>query len=804
MKLFKDDKIEHKENDIEKIQTKPNMYIGYLGKKGTLHLSKEIINNAIDECINNNSPGNEINIYLDENENTIKVKDNGRGIPFESMELSCTKLQAGSKYTREGTGASAGENGVGMTAVNALSSLFEIIVTRYGERAKISFKDGKKIKELEIKKIDKKEEHGTTVIFKPNPFFMGSNCTIPSVELIDWLEKISYLIPSNIKITLNINKLGKESNIQKKFKNKNGLYDYVTNMCKKQIINPIHFLKSMKIREVIPDIKTDKNTGKKIPFNREITRFLGIEVAFSFNSSGNEFISDSFCNFVHTVENGVHVDAVKQGIMQFLSRKTKESLSEKESKNLDITFADISNGLVLAVYLSTDMNPQLASQTKEKVSNNDMFKPIRDMTFKALNEYFNDNQKDLKKIIDYIKANAKARLEANKIKNSVIRGETSTIDEHLIKDFTPANNIGNKYRELYIIEGKSAKGSAEDARDPDTQAIFPIMGVPLNTFGLRIDKLLLNERFRELLHVLKCNIGERFSINKLYYDKIIIMTDADIDGHRITSLLCTFFLVHLPEIIKQGKLYKAVSPLYKIKDKKKPFVITKKEFIEVFENRISDAIKIIDLDNNSVLNSEKVQDLLLINRSYYDTLYRLASHFSINPILLEYIILTYEDSNFSKKLVKKFPEINIDSENIVSGVFDNKFQIIHINKSFEKKIEEMKYLIKKINKNKIYYKINENVNGQIVERGEMSLGQFFMFIKKFQPEITTRYKGLGELDPEELWDTTMNPNKRVLIRLSMEDVEAEVEKFRILHGDSAEERKNLMKHFKIDRDDIDN
>jgi len=799
---FKDDVIQHKEDDIEKIQTKPNMYIGYIGSAGALHLAKEIINNAIDECINVNSPGNEINIYLDENDNTLKVKDNGRGIPFESIEISCTKLQAGSKYTREGSGASAGENGVGMTAVNALSSLFEIIVTRYGKRAKITFTEGKKIKDLEIKEIDNKSEHGTTVIFKPNPFFMGADCLIPTDELIDWLEKISYLIPHDIKITLNVNKSGKESNIQKKFRNKNGLYDFVKVICKKPVFEPVHFQDSMKIVERVPDVKTDKN-GKKIPYIKDVTRFLGIEVAFTFDSSTNDFVADSFCNFVHTVENGVHVDAAKSAILQYITRKTKESLSEKESKNLDITFNDASSGMVMVVYLCTDMNIQFASQIKEKVTNNEMFKPIRDMVYKAVDKYFKENPKNLKKAIDYIKANAKARAEANKIKNSVIKGETSSIDEHLIKDFTPANNTGNKYRELYIIEGKSAKGSTEAARDPDTQAVFPIMGAPANTFDMTPNELLKNERLRELIHVMKCNIGEKFDINKLYYDKIIIMTDSDIDGFHITSLLCTFFLVHFPEIIKQGKLYKAIAPLYRIKDKKKPFVITKKEYVEVYENRISSSVKIIDPNTNKVLNSEEVQDLLLKNRIYYDTLYRLASHFSLNPILLEFIIANYDKSDFKKKLNQRFPEITIEDK-VISGIVDNKFQIVQINDFFERKIEEMKTLIEKVNEGKLYYKINEIVNGQNVERGIMSLGQFFMFIKKFQPEILTRYKGLGELDPNELWETTMDPNKRVLIRLTMEDVEEEIRKFRVLHGNVAEERRKLMEHFKIDRDDLDN
>ena len=418
-----------------------NMYVSYLAHLGALHLSKEVINNSIDECINQNSPANEINIYLDEGENTLLVADNGRGIAFDKMEIVCTKLQAGSKFTREGSGgASAGENGCGITAVNSLSEHFEIISTRYGERAIIEFESGKLVRSPVIKKIGDKTKHGTTVKFKPNPFYMGDDCDIPTDLLIEWIEKIVYLMPSNIEISLSVSRKGKESAINKKYRNKNGLKDYILKLCKKPILDPIHFMKSLKIKEF------DKG--------REIERFIGLETAFTYNSNSMEPIIESFCNFVVTVEGGIHNDAVKQGVVQFLVRKTKEGLSDKESKNIDILPIDATQGLVLTLYLSTDMNMMFASQTKEKLSNNAFFKPLRNMTFNSLDEYFKKEVNDLKKITSFIKTNAKARIESNKARNAVIKGETTSFEEHKMKNFSPANNLGNDYRELFVIEGK--------------------------------------------------------------------------------------------------------------------------------------------------------------------------------------------------------------------------------------------------------------------------------------------------------------------------------------------------------------
>jgi len=808
MEKFVDDVIEHKEDDIEKIQTKPNMYISYSGRRGSKQLAYENINNGIDECINPNSPGDEIDIVIDETENSISVTDNGRGIQFEKMELVCTKLQAGSKFTREGSGGSAGENGVGMTAMNALSDWFEIISYRYGERAKVRFELGKLVQPLTVKKVSG-DKHGTTVAFRPSSMFLGEDCAIDSDELLAWTEKIICLVPPEIKVNFNVIKKGKESTIQKKFRNKNGLYDYCKKLAKKPLIDPIHFMRTMKMMERVNTITpSNLDDAMKSPNStfKDVERFIGLEVAFTFNSGSVDMVADSFCNFINTVENGVHVDAVKTGILQYLTKQTKDMMSEKEAKNIDITFGDAAQGLVLTVYLSTNMQPQFASQTKEKLTNNDFFKPLRDMSYRALDEYFKKNTKELKKLTDMIKTNAKARIEANKVRNSVIKGETTSLDEHKLKNFAPANNKGrNEYRELFLIEGDSAMGSARQGRfDNDTQALFALKGVPLNSFSLKLDKVLLNDEFRGLTKVLGCNIGERFDITKLKYKKIIIMTDADIDGNRITSLICAFFLVHMPEIVKQGYLYKAVTPLYKIKDNKKPFILNKQEYIEVFEERVRKNIRLINPETKVVFKEKDMKEFLLNNREYLEELDRVANHFAVHPMIVEFLAIHMDDSDFLKKLRKKFPELKVDEDNVLSGIYEGRYQNIILDKIFNKRVNTLKTLIREVNQNKAYYILHEVRGKEFEDRGLMSIGELLTLCEKFQPEIEMRYKGLGELDPAKLRETTLDPNNRILIKLTLEDLEAELTKFRILHGDDSEERKKLMAHFKINREDLDN
>lgn len=232
----------------------------------------------------------------------------------------------------------------GITAANALSEKFEIIVYRYGEKSKVEFSRGKLVGNITTTKIKSTDKHGTTFIMQPSKFYMGDDCDIITDDLITWLEKIIYLIPSNIKINLSIKKKGKESLVNKKYVNKEGLKDYIKVLCKKTLVSPIHFIKTMKMTETFHEKKFE--------------RFLGIEAAFTYNPDSVDYVTDSFCNYVNTVDGGVHVDAVRQGIVQYLGKATRDGLSERDSKKYDIIPSDVTQGITLTVYLKTTFQPQ--------------------------------------------------------------------------------------------------------------------------------------------------------------------------------------------------------------------------------------------------------------------------------------------------------------------------------------------------------------------------------------------------------------------------------------------------------------
>lgn len=786
---FIDDNIVHIESDIEKVQTKPNMYISFIGERGALHLCKEIINNCVDECINTNSPGRNISVLLDEIENTITVTDDGRGIGKESMKVVCTTLQSGSKFTREGTGEnSAGENGCGLTACNALAERFEIIVNRYGERYSVRYAEGKLVEDVKTTKTRTSDKHGTTVILKPSRYYLGEDCDIPADKLMDWLDKLTVQLPKDIVITLTVKCKGGEPIINKKYKNKDGLYGYVKRLCERPLLDPVTVMTSRKMNEKYHD--------------REISRHIGLELAFTYDSNSIEFVTDSFCNYVNTIDGGTHVDAVKQAIMQYLVKQTKDSLSEREANKLDITFNDATQGLVLCVYLSTTYQPSFTGQTKQKLDNSALFRPIKDMAFQAISKYFADNQKELKKCIDRVKLNAKARVESTKARNAVIKTNRESFTEHMMANFNPANNTGkNEYRELFIIEGKSAKGSSSYARfDRDTQAVFSIRGVPLNTFGLSLDKVLANDELRDLVTILHCNIGARFNMDDLYYDKIIILSDSDADGYFIASSLCTFFCCHLPKVVEAGRIYKSVAPLYELKGKGKKFVLNKQEYVEVFEQEVRKNVSVYD--GKEKLSDKAVQELLLTNRLYLEDLMRIANHFAVDPILLEYIIIHIYDKDFRKKFSKKYPELDI-VDDVLVGIYEGKHYTVILDKVFTKRVDAFRQWVT-VNNNKMYYTVKEKSPTGEVDKGLLSLGEFLSMIQKYQPPIKTRFKGVGELDPGDLRDTVLDPNNRILIQLTAEDIDREREKLRILHGNDSDARKLLMQHFKISREDLDN
>ena len=794
------------ENDLDKIRTSPLMYISRVGSLGALHLAKECINNNIDECLNVNSPGENIYLYLNEDTNTFTSEDDGRGLPFDKMLDACTKMQSSTKFNRTSNQKSAGQNGCGLKATNALSEYFKLEVYKLGEYAVVEFKDGVQVQDGTVKPCKDKKRHGTIVTFKPSEKFMGK-CQMKGDDLLFWLNNIKHFLDKDITIELEIERKGKTQRYEFS-RSKNGIGDLVSEMSPKNHTAIYRGIGTTKIDEDVRIVKT----GSKVE-DRVIKRDIDLEFAFALNVDMLEMKTRSFCNFVHTVDEGDHTNAVVTAICEYLSRKTRDILTEKEKEKFNILYNDITNSLVLALTVSTSMDPGFTGQTKEKIENNKMIKPLKDIVRSQLTVFFENNPKDLKSYTNLIKANAKARYESTKAKQAVIKREVGAVAEHSIPNYFPANKKGKKdYRELFIFEGLSVKSNGTQARDADYQAMYTMRGVPGEAYTMDSnDVYTKNETFKNLTRAINAGIGDNFDVSKCRFDKVIITSDADVDGFFIFSLLGGFFLKHMTDLIYDGRLYLSVPPLYKIKDKKTPFITDKEQYQSVYFRNVVDKY-IIQEDGGKELNKKELLEFLKLNQYYLDELTRCSNHYSANPTLIEYVIKYKDDKNFKKNMAKKFPEIKIefDKDNkmntIIEGIYEGAYQIFTIDNLFNRKTQDLKDLMDK--NDSMYYKVVEKYkDGQKEFRGKLSIGEFLDLTNKLQPGIELRYKGLGELSSDDMWMNVMNPEKRTLIQLTISDIKEACKMYDTLHGKgkaNSDNRREMTEAFEIRKDMLDN
>ena len=802
-KQYQDDNITWIESDIEKIQKKTGMYISYVGSKGALHLSKEVINNAVDECISKKSPGDTVTIVFDERANKLTVMDNGRGIPFDKVELVCTKIQAGSKFTRDSdkTGVenkafTAGENGVGITAVNALSQEMAFDIYRDGERGTFLFNEGKLVDKRVIKLSGKEaKRHGTIVSFIPSEKFLGK-CKFELKELHEWISNLSYLIDPSVKLTFSYLKAKSDSMKEETFIHQNGIKDLVVDRVTKRLFEPIYInFKGSYSVENDKVVFHDDDEGKTPSLGNDIV----IQAAFTYNpdlhdDDNSHYIS--FCNYVNTIDHGVHLTAAKKAWCRVMTKLGNESLTDSEAKKFQLGFDDARSGLCGSVNLLCD-NPQFASQTKEKISNDALYKPIYFILYVKLMKYFSDNPLVLKKAVAYVKSNAKSRLEITRIRKSEYR-PVDNLSENTLACFNPANGKG--YRELFIVEGKSAKGTLVKARDPETQALFALRGVPKNVWGAKITEILANQEFKYLIKVLGCGIGQDFDIRKLKYDKIIIFTDSDIDGFRIASLLCVFFITQYPEIVRHGMLYKAVAPLYIINDPKHPYILNRVKYYEYFADKLAKVIKLFNKEGVQYTPKE-FKRLIIQNDEYLTILDSLVKYYYAHPDIIEFLVQykTHEisDTKFKQLVSKRFEEMVYD-HGVMRGVYMGTLQSVTIDDTFYVLTKGLKAMINELGENIFSFKDNST------EQKNVTYGQFIRYASRYMPSTKSRLKGLGEMDEADMWESSMNPKTRQLIQLTSENIESELERFNMLHGKDSDMRKELMNEYVLNIRDLDN
>lgn len=531
---------------LEPVKKRPAMYIGSTDKQGLHHVVTEIIDNSVDEAL----AGFANNIWISlKKDKSIMVIDDGRGIPVDIMpqykksalEIVMTKLHAGGKFDERVYKVSGGLHGVGASVVNALSSLMRVEVKRSGQVFAQEYKKG--IPVAEVNKIENRKwkigekelevESGTMTIFLPDKDIFKEGIDVDLEVLKKSLKERAYLIPK-LFFHLQEEKTGEETN----FYFEGGISALVEelNKNKETLIRPIYIQKQ--------------------------TNSISVEVAIQYNDSFTETV-ESFVNVINTVEGGTHLTGFRMALTRAINDYGKKIGAIKEGDE-GITGEDTREGLTAVVFVKmSSQDVQFEGQTKGKLGNAEIQPLVQNAVKEALDVYFEENPGEGRKVLEKVLLAARARLAAKAAKDAIIRKGAfeggalpGILADCQVRDPAQA--------ELFIVEGDSAGGSAKQGRDRKFQAILPLFGKVLNTERARLDQIIESDKFKNLIIAVGAGIADQYDLSKLRYHRIIIMTDADVDGSHIKCLYLTFFFRHLPEIISGGYVYIAMPPLYKI------------------------------------------------------------------------------------------------------------------------------------------------------------------------------------------------------------------------------------------------
>ena len=538
---------------LEGVRHRPAMYIGSTSKTGLHHLVWEIVDNAVDEAMGGYC--DTIEVSLNKN-GSVTVWDNGRGIPVDlnpiykrpALEIAVTKLHAGGKFDKSSYKVSGGLHGVGISVVAALSKLMKVVVRRDGKIYQQEYKIGKPLYDVKVVGETTKEDTGTEVTFFPDETIFSTTKFEFSI-LEARLREIAFL-NKGLKIILKEESTGKKE----VFHHEGGIIEFVKWINKsKEVLHtkPIYFIK--------------KEGGNEV------------ECAVQYNSGYQENLL-SFVNTINTIEGGTHVIGFRTALTRAINDYANKN---KLNKGENLTGDDVREGLSAVISVKIP-DPQFEGQTKTKLGNADIKGIVESISFNALTEFFEENPSIAKRIVEKSLEAQKARNAAKKAKELVRRKNAFSVSG-LPGKLADCSSNKTEESELFIVEGDSAAGSSKQGRNKEFQAILPIKGKILNVEKANPIKILSHEEIANLITAIGTGIGEQFDINKLRYGKIIILTDADVDGAHIRTLLLTFFFRFMPQLIENGNLYIGVPPLYRIRKKEDHYVYTEEELAKIVE-----------------------------------------------------------------------------------------------------------------------------------------------------------------------------------------------------------------------------
>ncbi|SKB47037.1 DNA topoisomerase (ATP-hydrolyzing) subunit B [Malaciobacter marinus] len=754
---------------LEAVRKRPGMYIGDTNTNGLHHMVYEVVDNSIDEAMAGYCKNIKVTITKD---NVIRVSDDGRGIPTEvhkgegisAATVVLTVLHAGGKFDKDTYKVSGGLHGVGVSVVNALSSELKMTIYREGKIHYQEFSKGIPKAPLEV--IGDTKKTGTTIEY------LADDSIFEIAEyMYDTLAKrfreVAYLNPF-ISITLE----DERTKTKEVFHFEGGIAQFVTDLNKETAL-----CDAISFSDRVDDVEVD--------------------IALMYNSSYTEK-TISFVNNIRTIDGGTHEAGFKAGLTRSIVKYLNNNANARE-KDTKITGDDVREGLIAVVSVKVP-EPQFEGQTKGKLGSS-YVKPIaQKLTGEQLDKYFEENPTAAKAIMDKALMAARGREAAKKARDLTRKKDSMTVGT-LPGKLAECQSKDPAIRELYLVEGDSAGGSAKQGRDRVYQAILPLKGKILNVEKSRLDKILKSDEIRNMITALGCGIGEDFDDEKIRYHKVIIMTDADVDGSHIQTLLLTFFFRFLRPVIEKGYLFIAQPPLYRYKKGKNETYLKDDTALSIFliENGL-ESYEFEGLGYNDLL------DLFKTVSRYREMLLQLEKRYSLIEVLkhlIEKPDLVKLDYTALYEEVKGFLEnkgYNILSKSITDSM-------IQLFVQTKEGLEEL--LIDDDLFASPYFSEATYIYSRLVQRDismfKNDLIEELEYIENLAKKgaYIQRYKGLGEMNPEQLWETTMIPEDRRLLRVTIEDAEVASDTFTLFMGDEVEPRRNYIEEHAKDVEHLD-
>ena len=745
---------------LEAVRKRPGMYIGDTSTKGLHHLVYEVVDNSIDEAMAGYC--DTIKVTLTKDGSAI-IEDNGRGIPvtehptekISAATVVLTVLHAGGKFDKDTYKVSGGLHGVGVSVVNALSKDLHLTVFKDKEIHTQSFKEG--IPTAPLVSGDRTNKHGTKIEFWPDDSIFTDTVTFQKEILMKRFKELCYLNP---KITIDFR--DERDGTKELYHFEGGIKQFVEDMNSKEALSTAQFFQG----------KADD---------------IEIDIALMYCDADSEK-SLSFVNNIKTADGGTHEAGFRAGLTRSMASYISKNANAKE-KNTKITGDDCKEGLIAIVSVRVP-EPQFEGQTKGKLGSSYVRPLVQKFFSENFNKYLEENPIEAKAIMAQVLLAARGRDAAKRAKDLVKRKDSMSIGT-LPGKLADCQSKDPEISEIYLVEGDSAGGSAKQGRDRVFQAILPLKGKILNVEKARLEKILKSDEIKNMITALGCGIGDEFDEDKLRYHKVIIMTDADVDGSHIQTLLMTFFFRFLKPIIEKGYLYLAQPPLYRYKKGKNEIYLKDEKALNDY--LIENGITVIE---STTMGQADLVDLFKLVAYYRMTLKEIEKRFAL-PEVLRYMIENPDIIGTDNKALAKTIEAYIAElgYNILNKTITD--ETIHLFVQTNDGLEELivdEILFTNPHYNEailIHQKIEEHITDEFKDKDLLALFEEVESSAKKGAYIQ-RYKGLGEMNPEQLWETTMTPENRRLLQVTIGDDENASDTFVLFMGDEVEPRRNYI------------